>query len=160
VSGLDDRRTELASLIRQYQRDTDAFDQAVADRLGLNRTDLRSLDLLLELTMNGENVSPKSLAEAAGLTPSTLTNILDRLERAGYVRRVRDVENRRQVFLEITAELGTLITEIFGPVAEAAGAQLSRYSGQELDVLIRFFAESHGQRTQRTKLLGGKAGVA
>ena len=160
MSSLEDRRAELAGLVRQYQRDTDAFDQAVADRLGLSRSDLRCVDLLLELTMIGGNVTPKSLADAAGLTPSTLTNILDRLERAGYVRRVRDVENRRQVFLEITPELGALIAEIFGPVAEAAEAQLNHYSGPELEALIKFFSEAHDQRTQRTKALSGKEDVA
>jgi DNA-binding MarR family transcriptional regulator len=160
VSKLEESRAELAGLIRQYQRDTDAFDQAVADRVGLTRTDLRCVDLLLDLTMNAGDVTPKSLAEAAGLTPSTLTNILDRLERARYVRRVRDVENRRQVFLQITPELGALIADIFGPVAEAAAVQLNRYSGPELDVLIRFFAEAHDQRTQRTTALSGKGDVA
>ena len=62
--------------------------------------------------------------------------------------------------MHVTAELETLITELLGPVADAADAQLNRYSGQELDVLITFFAESHEQRTQRTKLLSGKADVA
>lgn len=160
MNRLEDRRAELAGLIRQYQRDSDAFDQAVADRLGLNRTDLRCLDLLFELTANGESVTPKSLAETACLTPSTLTNILDRLERARYVRRVRDLENRRQVHLEITPELGALIAAIFGPVAEAADAQLNRYSEQELDVLVKFFAEAHDQRNRRTKALSGKEDVA
>ena len=160
MTRLEDRRAELAGLIRQYQRDTDAFDQAVADRVGLSRTDLRCVDLLLELTMGGREVTPKSLAEAAGVTPSTLTNILDRLERAGYVRRVRDVENRRQVFLQMTAELGALIAEIFGPVADAAAAQLNRYTGHELDVLIEFFTEAHDQRERRTKEISGKEDVA
>ncbi|MCW3044572.1 MAG: hypothetical protein JWL57_2730, partial [Actinobacteria bacterium] len=39
---------ELTAAIRRYQRETDALDQALADRLGLNRTDLRCVDLLLE----------------------------------------------------------------------------------------------------------------
>ncbi|HTT89894.1 MAG TPA: hypothetical protein VMF65_10105 [Acidimicrobiales bacterium] len=44
MTRLDDRRADLAGLIRQYQRDTDAFDQAVADPVGLSRTDLRCVD--------------------------------------------------------------------------------------------------------------------
>ena len=89
-------RAQLAALIRQYQRDTDAFDQAVAERVGLSRTDLRCLDLLLELVVTGGGATPARLADASGLTPSTVTSVLDRLERAGYVHRARDQENSAQ----------------------------------------------------------------
>ena len=39
---------ELGNAVQVYQRNTDAFDDVVADRLGLNRTDLRCLDWLSE----------------------------------------------------------------------------------------------------------------
>src|SRR5437867_7958987 len=84
--------TELTAAIRRYQRETDALDQALADRLGLNRTDLRCVDLLLE-----QPRSPKELADAAGLSQSAMTTALDRLERMGYARRVRDDPDRRRL---------------------------------------------------------------
>ena len=147
------RRAQLAALIRQYQRDSDDFDQAVAERAGINRTDLRCLDLLLELTMAGRGMTPARLVEASGLTPSTITSVLDRLERAGYVRRVRDSENRRQVFLQLTAEFATLTQEIFGPLAQEGAGQLERFADSEVEVLIRFFAEGHDQRVKRAALI-------
>lgn len=143
-------RSQLAALIRQYQRDTDAFDQAVAERLGLNRTDLRCLDLLLELAMAGRDVTPARLVDASRLTPSTVTSVLDRLERAGYVRRVRDQENRRQVFLQLTQEFVALTRELFGPVARDGERQLQHFSDAEVATLMKFFSQAHEQRAKRT----------
>jgi DNA-binding MarR family transcriptional regulator len=98
-------------------------------------------------------MTPARLVEASGLTPSTITSVLDRLERAGYVRRVRDQENRRQVFLQLTAEFATLTQEIFGPLAQEGAGQLERFTDTEVEVLIRFFAEGHDQRVKRAALI-------
>jgi DNA-binding MarR family transcriptional regulator len=144
-------RGQLASLIRQYQRDTDAFDQAVAERLGVNRTDLRCLDLLLDLAMTGHDMTPARLGDASGLTPSTVTSVLDRLEKAGYIRRARDQENRRQVLLQLTEEFVVITRELFGPVASEGTRQLEEFSDEEVATLIKFFSQSHDRRVKRTQ---------
>jgi hypothetical protein len=74
------RHDSLGELIRGYQRDTDAFDEAVAERLGVNRTDLRCLDVLVEGAGQGRQLTPKELAEASQLSPSAITTVLDRLD--------------------------------------------------------------------------------
>ena len=81
----DARRQALIAAVgaatQAFQRSTDAFDDAVADRLGLNRTDLRCLDWLFD--------GPKSagqLAAATGLSSAATTTLVDRLERRGLVR--------------------------------------------------------------------------
>jgi DNA-binding MarR family transcriptional regulator len=144
-------RAQLATLIRQYQRDTDAFDQAVAEPIGISRTDLRCLDLLLELAMAGRAVTPARLADASGLTPSTLTSVLDRLEKVGYVRRARDQENRRQVLLELTEQFAVVTGELFGPVGEEGMRQLQQLSDAEVATLVKFFSQSHDLRAKRTQ---------
>ena len=147
-----DLRSQLSVLIRRYQRDTDAFDQAVSQRLGINRTDLRCLDWLLERAAMPGGITPTMAAEAIGLSPSTVTSVLDRLEQAGYVRRVRDTQNRRQVLIEPTARLLKRVEEIFLPVVSDAAQQLGAFSPDELEVLIRFFAsaeELHRRRLQQ-----------
>jgi DNA-binding MarR family transcriptional regulator len=153
VTDLAGRRSHLAALIRQYQRDIDAFDQAVAERVGLSRTDLRCLDLVLELTSAGTPATPRRLAEAAGLTPSTITSVLDRLERAGYVRRIREQANRRQVLLQLTARFAEVAEEIFGPVAAEGTAQLAQLADAEVDTLIAFFSHAHDQRVKRAQVI-------
>src|ERR1700730_13126446 len=137
---------------RRYQRETDALDQALADRLGLNRTDLRCVDLLLE-----QPRSPKELADADGLSQSAMTTALDRLERMGYARRVRDDPDRRRLRVHLTPELLALIGELFGPFGAEAAAEAERYSEGELELLTRFFAGGSARRArhaQRIRLLG------
>jgi DNA-binding MarR family transcriptional regulator len=151
MSNSPETRTQLAALIRQYQRDADAFDQAVSEYAGVNRTDLRCLDLLLELVMAGRGVTPARLADASGLTPSTVTSVLDRLEKAGYVRRARDEDNRRQVFLQLTEEFAVVTRELFGPVGEEGMRQLEGLTDEEVATLIKFFSQSHDQRAKRTE---------
>ena len=153
MTALAGRRADLAALIRQYQRDIDAFDQAVAERLSLSRTDLRCLDLVLELTIAGTPATPRRLAEAASLTPSTITSVLDRLERAGYVQRTREQANRRQVLLQLTARFAEVAEEIFGPVGAEGTAQLAQLTDAEVDTLIAFFSHSHDQRVKRARLI-------
>jgi DNA-binding MarR family transcriptional regulator len=56
------------------------------------------------------------LAELSGLTTAAVTSVLDRLERAGYARRVRDQEDRRQVIVEVTPLLLERAGPDLGPV--------------------------------------------
>src|SRR5919197_5711414 len=95
-----------------YQRSTHALDDAVAERLGLNRTDLRCLDWLFD--------GPKSagqLAAATALSSAATTALLDRLEQRGLVRRVPDPTDRRKVLVEMS-EIGQRLTgELYGPLA-------------------------------------------
>jgi DNA-binding MarR family transcriptional regulator len=153
MSNSPDPRAQLAGLIRRYQRDIDAFDQAVSERLGISRADLRSMDLLLELVMTRRAVTPARLAEASGLSPSTVTSVLDRMERAGYVVRVRDEQNRRQVLLQLTEKFVTVTRELFGPVAEEGMRELAQLSDEEVVTLIGFFSRSHDRQAKFTELV-------
>ncbi len=153
MSALEGRRAQLAALIRQYQRDIDAFDQAVAERVGLSRTDLRCLDLVLEMVIAGTPATPRRLAEAASLTPSTITSVLDRLERAGYLQRTREQANRRQVLLQLTARFAEVAEEIFGPVGAEGAAQLAQLTDAEVDTMIAFFSRAHDQGAKRAQLI-------
>ena len=71
----------------------DLADQAVADYLGLNRTDARCLDIIERL----RGVTAGRLARESGLSTGAVTTVLDRLERSGLARRTSDPEDRRRV---------------------------------------------------------------
>jgi DNA-binding MarR family transcriptional regulator len=79
------------------------------------------------------------LAELSGLTTAAVTSVLDRLERAGYARRVRDQEDRRQVIVEVTPLLLERAGLIWGPLGDEAKAALARMSVEELQSLTDFF---------------------
>jgi DNA-binding MarR family transcriptional regulator len=95
------------------------------------------------------------LAQVAGITAGAITAALDRLERLGYVRRVRDTVDRRQVHVQLTEEANRRFAEIWGPLAEESQAALYRLANQDLmlfrDLLRRNRAvqQAHTERVQR-----------
>src|SRR4051812_25029573 len=97
--GVADRAELLAALVgelRQLSAATIMFHQAVADRLGLNVTDHKCVDLLQR---NGP-LTAGELAQHTGLTTGAITGVIDRLEKAGFVRRAEDANDRRRVIIE------------------------------------------------------------
>jgi DNA-binding MarR family transcriptional regulator len=126
---------ELIHLARAHEAANDAFDEVAREKLGINRTDLRCLNII----ENHGRMNASRLAELSGLTTAAVTSVLDRLERAGYARRVRDHEDRRQVMVEITPLLAERATPIWGPLGDEARAVLARMSTEELESLMRFY---------------------
>ncbi len=143
---------ELQRSVRRYQRDIDHFDQALAEQLGLNRTDLRCVDLLFD-----EPMSAGRLAAHAGVTPAAATTIIDRLTRAGYAVRRPHPEDRRQVSVELTPELLRRVAELLGPYVEEAVRETDRYTDEELRVVCRWLEESHQRRAIHIQRLTGTA---
>jgi DNA-binding MarR family transcriptional regulator len=135
-------RSELvaafARAFPELQDATDSFDEAAAELLGLNRTDLRALGAV---TRRGP-LSPSELADAARLSRSAMTTAIDRLEKAGYVRRVPDPEDRRGLRIEPTAEAMRAVGSVWGPLAEEGATMLARYSVEELDALVRILEDA------------------
>ena len=76
------------------------FDERLAKKLKLSRTDMRCLDLIGRLGP----MTAGRLAEESGLTTGAVTFILDRLEQSGMVTRRRDTEDRRRVWVEIVPD--------------------------------------------------------
>jgi len=58
--------------------------------------------LLITLRKNGQGMTQKDLQQAMGLKPSTLSEMLDRLEKSGEITRARSKEDGRQVFVDLT----------------------------------------------------------
>jgi DNA-binding MarR family transcriptional regulator len=123
---------ELGAVMRTYQRSVDAFDEAAAVHLGVNRTDMRCLDVLLE---QGQ-VTPGYLADALGLTSGSVTAMLDRLEKLGYVERKPDAADRRRIEVRPTSRSLAAARKLWGPLVEERGRVLARYSKAELELLI------------------------
>jgi DNA-binding MarR family transcriptional regulator len=130
------RREQLISEVREAFRLNgqagDAMDQAVTEFLGIHRTDTRLLDVL---QMAGR-MSAGQLAKAGHLSPGAVTAALDRLERAGYVSRLRDGNDRRRVLVEVTDRLQELTGQLYGPLA-ASGDALLRDLPEEHLTLMR-----------------------
>lgn len=107
--------------------------QAIAERLGLTITDLECLGFLEDLG----RVPAGRLAEATGLTTGAITGVVDRLERAGYVRRERDPHDRRRVIVERVPErVDRDVGSLYASMATAHLRLFDRYSDDELRLLL------------------------
>ena len=111
----EDVLSEVAEELRLSGVTNDIADQVIADYLGLNRTDTRCLDIIERL----DGVSAGRLASEAGLSTGAVTTVLDRLERAGFARRVHDPGDRRRVLVELTPAARRELTELYAPLADA-----------------------------------------
>ena len=81
------------------------------------------------------------LAEATGLTTGAMTTVLDRLERAGYARRIRDAADRRRVLVELTPEAPAGAGDFYGEHMALAERLYQRYSEEQLELLLEFVRE-------------------
>ena len=134
--------------MRRLQTDQDLFDELAAERLGVNRTDLRVMDVL----QREGPLTAGTLAGLSGLSRPALTTAIDRLERAGYARRTRSGADRRQVRVELTRLLHDRVAEIWGPISEEVRDEFAPYTRAELELVRGFleaalrFSERHRQR--------------
>jgi DNA-binding MarR family transcriptional regulator len=124
---------ELTYEVRASQVAVDLMDDAASKALGINRTDARCLDVI-----DREGPVPAGrLAVASGLTTAAVTAVIDRLERAGYARRVDDPNDRRRVLVETTPLLRERAAVIWGPFSVFREA-LAQYTVEQLELLIEF----------------------
>jgi DNA-binding MarR family transcriptional regulator len=123
--------------IRGWQTDQDLFDEAVALFVGMNRTDMRCIDLI----ERAGRMTAGQLGAAAHLSSGATTAALDRLESAGLVRRVRDDADRRRVLVEVTPEVAKAVAPAFEPFVEEGRALAERYSADDWTVILRFLSD-------------------
>jgi DNA-binding MarR family transcriptional regulator len=128
---------EVADEIRRRQAAADALDHAACDRMGINRTDARCVEII---DRHGA-IPAGDLADESGLTTGSVTAMLDRMERDGYVRRVRDDQDRRRVMVELTQRMRDLNAEIYEPVNAEGRRMLQGYAPEQLTMLRDFLRE-------------------
>lgn len=117
---------------RANQVATDAVDQAVADYLGLHRTDFRALDALEQRG----RLTAGELADAMHLTSGAITSVIDRLERGGWAKRVPDHDDRRRVLVEVTPKVQKLGSKFYE--ADGVTGFFDGYSDEQLELLLDF----------------------
>ena len=109
--------------------------QRSAERIGVNATDLNCLNIV---ALTGR-LTAGELAQQTGLTTASITGVLDRLEEGGFVRRVRDPQDRRRVMVELAAGPGlNKVGSTFAPVVKAWRDAAAGYSDEELRLLLGF----------------------
>jgi DNA-binding MarR family transcriptional regulator len=128
----------LINEVRASQTATQRFDQAVADSLGLNRTDMRCVDIL---DREGR-MTAGELAAQTGLTSGAITTAIDRLEQRGFARRVRDGDDRRRIYVELTASAREQASGFYTEHAQLAESLYAQYTEAQIELLLEFVHRS------------------
>ena len=137
---------ELEHAMRKASAQGTIFAAAVAERAGISSSDMDCMDFL---NVEGSMTAGR-LAELTGLTTGAITGVIDRLERAGFVRRERDESDRRKVFIAPVPERVMEIGRFYTLMQRAMEKQADGYSDAELKLLLRYATESYRSILQAT----------
>ena len=114
------------------------FYTIVAKLIGLSVSDLRAWDLLVSYGPMAAN----EFADLTGLTAGAVTGLIDRLTKAGAVKRVPDPDDRRKVIIVVTSELRSGKTSVYFDAFQAALDRLyKRFSDEEIRIIDRYCRE-------------------
>jgi DNA-binding MarR family transcriptional regulator len=144
------REQTTVDLLRELAASVEAFTNALSPRGRLNRTDLRALDII---TLR-EGLTAGQLADQLKLTTGAVTGVLDRLERAGCARRVQDLEDRRRVVVQPTAEARRLGCALLAGLRRDLEAILASHTEREQELIENFLRAVIHALQLRTDELG------
>lgn len=134
----DDAGLKLVHLLRQVAVGLHLFGAEFAAANGLHPTDVRALIHLVDADRAGAPATPGWLGEQLAINSASVTALIDRLERLGHVRRVRDTADRRRVRLVLQAQAVELGWSFFGPLIGAMVAATGEFDRSELATVERF----------------------
>jgi DNA-binding MarR family transcriptional regulator len=138
--------------VRANQVLSDMLDEQIAGAMGINRTDYRALDVI---DQRGR-ITAGDLARELRMSSGAVTTVVDRLERAGYARRVADPDDRRRVLIEVTPAIHEAAAELYGAPEDIVDGYAD-YSDEDLEIVLRFqefgrrWLEEHLARLQELR---------
>jgi DNA-binding MarR family transcriptional regulator len=146
-------RGELLAALERLLRVTSArsvlLSHAVAEQLGMNQTDLETLDLL---TLDGPMPAGR-LAELTGLTTGAITGVVDRLEKLGLAGREPDPADRRRVIVRALPPpepFRRCAEALYAPLAAAMEQLAARYDDAELAAIVDFLGRANQASLEAT----------
>jgi DNA-binding MarR family transcriptional regulator len=140
---------KMGSVGRAHSDATVLFHASIAARLGLHPTDYKALGILERLGQ----LSAGDIARHSGLATASVTNLIDRLEEKGFVRRVRDAQDRRRVLVEPVLDRLTAGRGVFASTRASLARLIDRYSTRDLDVIADFLERNAERLREETSKL-------
>ncbi|WP_326555587.1 MarR family winged helix-turn-helix transcriptional regulator [Micromonospora sp. NBC_01813] len=130
--------SEIIRRLRGYTVEAGHVGHAFAALHDLHATDLQALIAVMDAEQSGDPITPGVLATQLNLTSSSVTALVDRLERAGHLHRDRDASDRRKVRLRYAAGGAELAREFFAPLGRRTDAVMAGFTDDELETVRRF----------------------
>jgi DNA-binding MarR family transcriptional regulator len=135
------RRRQLQAIkesLRALSNQLSLLNHQVSAHVELKDVDLECLELI---NRHGP-LNPSALARRAGLHPATMTGILDRLERGGWVARERDPGDRRAVVVRARRDRTAELFRLYAGMNRAMDQICAGYSDDQLDLLAEFLGRT------------------
>src|SRR5262245_15412450 len=152
------KRENVDSVLRSLRRvniQGSFLGQTVAIRFGLSESDIETLEQLIDM---GATTAGK-LSEITGLTSGAVTRVIDRLEQAGYVRRVPDPTDRRRVIVEVVPETVANIQVTLDRVTSASAQEIRDYSDDQLALIADFLTRMEAVTREEAEALRESSGT-
>jgi DNA-binding MarR family transcriptional regulator len=140
--------------LRELRIQLSLLNYRVGSQLELKDVDLDCLDIL---DAYGP-LSPSALARRAGLHPATVTGILDRLERGGWITRERDPSDRRAVVVRVARDRYAELVRLYSGMNRSMNKLLAGYSDSELEAIADFLGRTVDAGREATDELAGERG--
>lgn len=149
------RRRRLTMAVKESMRELSIqlslLNHRVSAQVALKDVDLDCLDLV---GRHGP-MSASELAKRAGLHPATMTGILDRLERGGWIARERHPSDRRAVAIRVLRDRGGELFRLYAGMNASMDDICAEYSDAELELLADFLSRATAAGRTATDELNG-----
>lgn len=142
----DDVIEAIGRTIMRWQDATEDFDEAFGRLHGLSRPERRCLGLIAF----GPHTA-RAIATETGLTPASVTALLDRLEARNLLARKPDPDDRRKIMVSATRKTLMLAEEAYGPVQREGASLLMRFSSAERKTILNFVADALELQSRLTR---------
>ncbi len=138
------RHHSLVIEIRKFIASAIFFNQKVAERFGLNLTDTQCLNVL-EIA---GSATPGQLAAQTGLTTGGITVVLDRLEKAGFVKREPNPDDRRSLIVRPVPANLARVQAMYVDIHKGLGQLFAGYGDKEMETILGFFEKANRMRVE------------
>ncbi|SMD26812.1 MarR family winged helix-turn-helix transcriptional regulator [Kibdelosporangium aridum] len=133
-----DELARFGDMGREMSGLTVLFHSRIAEQMGVSATDYKCLDIAMRVD---EPLTAGQIAKMSGLSTGAVTGVIDRLEKHGFVRRVRDPHDRRKVLVEVTKVDEHKYDHLFTHLATGLEDVLTKFSPPERAIIERFQRE-------------------
>jgi DNA-binding MarR family transcriptional regulator len=144
--------TDIKESLRELRNELSVLNRHVGAHVDLKDIDMDCLDLI---NTHGP-MSPSALARRAGLHPATVTGVLDRLERGGWIVRERDSADRRAVGVHALRERNATLYGLFAGMNTAMNEICADYDDAELELLADFLRRATNAGRAATEQLASE----
>jgi DNA-binding MarR family transcriptional regulator len=149
-------RRRLTVAIKELLRDL-SIQLSLLNHHVSSRVEIRDVDLdCLDLIARHGPLSPSALARRAGLHPATMTGVLDRLERGGWVARDRAPDDRRGVVVRVLRDRAAEIVGLYAGMNTSMNQVCAGYGEAELRVIADFLRRTAEAGQKATDRLAGR----